>query len=161
MGRQIRQLLAIELAEQFVEAVVALVHAVGHARSTIASRASTDWNTELVRTVVFPSRSSNVTVSIETWPGAPSNSKVCTMPSGDGSPWKTPWKPVRVAGVVGVDVPPRAAVAEVVAIDRHRVLPRSEPLREQVRLGERAVHELARRVELALGEDLRNARSRR
>ena len=26
-------------------------------------------------------------------PGAPSYSKVCTMPSGDGVPWKTPWKP--------------------------------------------------------------------
>ena len=34
--------------------------------STIASRAWTDWNTELVRTVVVPSCSSNVTVSIET-----------------------------------------------------------------------------------------------
>ena len=60
---------------------------------TMASRASTDWKTELVRTVVFPSRSSSVRVSIETWPGAPSNSKVCTNPSGEGSPWKTPWNP--------------------------------------------------------------------
>ena len=63
---------------------------------TMASRASTDWNTEFVRTIVFPSRSSNVTVSIDTCPGAPSNSNVCTMPSGDGSPWKTPWKPYRL-----------------------------------------------------------------
>ena len=109
--------------------------------STIASRAWTDWNTELVRTVVLPSCSSNVTVSIETWPGAPSNSNVCTMPSGEGSPWKTPWKPARVAGIVGVDVAPRAAVAQVVAVDRHRVLARPEPLRQQLRLGERAVDE--------------------
>ena len=58
---------------------------------TMASRASTDWYTELERTVVFPSCSSSVSVSIETLPGAPSNSKVCTMPSGEGSPWKTPW----------------------------------------------------------------------
>src|SRR6202035_4498739 len=34
-----------------------------------------------------------VAVCRATWPGAPSNSKVCTMASGDGSPWKTPWKP--------------------------------------------------------------------
>ena len=58
----------------------------------IASRSSTDWNTEL------SGRSCPVVLlerdrSRETWPGAPSNSNVCTMPSSDGVPWKTPWNP--------------------------------------------------------------------
>src|SRR4029079_201405 len=61
--------------------------------STMASRASTVWNTEWVRAIVRPSRSSSVSRSSETWPGAPSNSNVWTMPSGEGSPWKTPWNP--------------------------------------------------------------------
>ena len=59
----------------------------------MASRSSTAWKLETVRTSVLPARSVIVSVSIDTWPGAPSYSKVRTMPSGDGSPWKTPWKP--------------------------------------------------------------------
>jgi hypothetical protein len=59
----------------------------------IASRSSTAWKLETVRTSVRPPRSVRVSVSIETCPGAPSYSKVRTTPSGDGSPWKTPWNP--------------------------------------------------------------------
>src|SRR5215831_12344612 len=59
----------------------------------IASLSSTDWKLETVRASVRPPRSVRVSVSIDTWPGAPSYSKVRTVPSGDGSPWKTPWKP--------------------------------------------------------------------
>ena len=65
--------------------------------ATIASRASADWNTALARTSVRPCRrSSKVSVSSETCPGAPSNSKVRTMPSTDGVLWKTPRNPYPV-----------------------------------------------------------------
>src|SRR5215472_9692380 len=59
----------------------------------IASRSSTAWNLDTVRASVRPPVSVRVSVSIETWPGAPSYSKVRTMPAGDGSPWNTPWNP--------------------------------------------------------------------
>ena len=52
---------------------------------------ATDWWTEWVWTTVVSPRSSNSTQSSEMWPGAPSNSKVWTIPAGDGAPWKTPW----------------------------------------------------------------------
>src|ERR1035441_7750307 len=61
--------------------------------ATIPSRSSTDWKLETERSSVLPSRSCSVTVSSATRPGQPSNSNVCTMPSGDGVPWKTPWNP--------------------------------------------------------------------
>ena len=60
----------------------------------MASRASTDWYDRVDPGGVRPSPSSSSTsLSSETWPGAPSNSKVWTKPSGDGVPWNTPWKP--------------------------------------------------------------------
>src|SRR5689334_15502814 len=52
-----------------------------------------------------------------------------------------------VALVVAVDEPPRAAVADVPAVDRHRVLAGTEPLHEQLGLGVGAKDDVARSVE--------------
>src|SRR5712691_1181219 len=60
---------------------------------SIPSRSSTVSKTDVAVSVVFPSCSSRVSVSTETWPGMPSNSNVHTMRSGRTISRNSPWKP--------------------------------------------------------------------
>src|SRR5919106_3005943 len=61
--------------------------------SSMASRSSTEPQTDVAVIVVLPSRSSRVIVSTETLPGAPSNSNVHTIRSGRTISRYSPWNP--------------------------------------------------------------------
>ena len=91
--------------------------------ATIASRASTDWKTEWIRTIVRPSRSSSVSV-IERrhGPGRPRTRRSGRHAVRRRIPVEHAVEAVVVAVVVAVDVPPAAAVADVVSFDDHLVL---------------------------------------
>jgi hypothetical protein len=63
---------------------------------------------------------------------------------------------VLVALVVPVDVPPAAAIADVVLVDDHLVLAGTQPLLDQLGVRVRPKDQVARRVELAGDVDERD-----
>ena len=67
-------------------------------------------------------------------------------------------KAVFRAVLLPVDVAPSAAVAHVELVDDHRQASWPEPLGEEIGIGERSIHEVARGVELATHVDVRETR---